>query len=77
MLSNSQVKYADDINIKRDTANLWMSMKEVIQFISDIGQARSFFQAENQLDYLVQAKRMTTLKRLGRVVSDQATTTER
>ena len=45
--------------------NLGMSRKEVIHVISDIGQAKSFVQAENHLDYLIQAKRMTHLKRLG------------
>ena len=34
LLLNSQVKYVEDIIIKRDTANLGMSRKEVIQVIS-------------------------------------------
>ena len=67
----------EDIIIKRDTANLGMLRKEVIQVISELGQAKSFVQAENHLDYLIRAKRLTHLKRLGRVVSAQATTTER
>ena len=67
----------EDIIIKRDTANLGMSRKEVIQVISELGQAKSFVQAENHLDYLIRAKRLTHLKRLGRVDSAQATTTER
>ena len=49
----------------------------MIQVISELGQAKSFVQAENHLDYLIQAKRLTHLKRLGRVVSDKATTTEK
>ena len=61
--------------IKIDTANLGMSRKEVIQVISELGQAKSFVQAENRLDYLIQAKRLTHLKRIGRVVAAQATTT--
>ena len=48
----------------------------MIQVISELGQAKLFFQAENHLDYLIWAKRLTHLKRLGRVVSAQATTTE-
>ena len=72
LLSNSQVKYVEYIIIKRDTANLGMSSKEVIQFISEIGQEKY----ENHLDYLNRVKRLTHLKRLGRVVSAQATTTE-
>ena len=70
-------KYVEDIIIKRDTANLGMSRKEVIQFISEIGQAKLFVQTENYLDYLIREKRLTYLKRIGRVVSARATTTER
>ena len=50
LLSNFQLKYLEDIIIKRDTANLGMSRKEVIQVISEIGQDKSFVQAENHLD---------------------------
>ena len=77
LISNSQVKYVEDIIIKRDTVNLGMSRKELIQVISELDQAKSFVKAENHLDYLIRAKRLTHLKRLGRVVSYQATTTER
>ena len=75
--SNSQVKYVEDIIIKRDTSNLGMSRKELIQVISDLSQAQPFVQADNHLDYLIRAKRLTHLKRLGRVLSAQATTTEK
>ena len=37
LLSNSQVKYVEDIIIKRDIANLGMSMHEVIKVISELG----------------------------------------
>ena len=67
----------EGVIIKRDTANLGMSRKEVLQVISELGQAKSFVQSENHLDYLIQVKQLTHLKRLGRVVSAQATTTER
>ena len=40
----------EDIIIKIDTENFGMSRKEVIQVISELGQAKSFVQAENQLD---------------------------
>ena len=66
----------EHIIIKRDTENLGIPRKEVIQVISEIGQANSFVQTENHLEYLIQEKRLTHLKRLGMVVSDQATTTE-
>ena len=67
----------EDIIVKRDTENLGMSRTEVLQVISDIGQAESLVQAENQLDYLIWLKRLTHLKWLGRVAAAQATTTER
>ena len=66
----------EGIIIKIETANQGMSRKEVIQVISELGQDKSFFQAENHLDYLIWAKRLTHLKRLGRVVASQTTTTE-
>ena len=68
LLSEIQVKYVEDIIIKRDTENIGMSRKEVIQFISELVQAKSFVQAENQLDYRIWEKRLSRLKRLGRVV---------
>ena len=45
LLSNSEVNYVEDIIIKRDTANLGMSRKEVVQVILELGQAKSFVQA--------------------------------
>ena len=66
----------EDVIVKIDTENLWVSRKAVIQVISDLGQAKSFVQADNHLYYLIQVKRLTHLKRLGRVVAAQATTTE-
>ena len=52
----------EDIIVKRDTANLEMSRKELIQVISDLSQAKLFIQADNHLEYLMWAKRMTHLK---------------
>ena len=53
LLSQNQVKYVEDIIVTRDTSNLGMSRQEVIQTISYIGQASSYVQAENHLDYLI------------------------
>ena len=50
LLSQRQVKYVQDLILKEHTANLGMSSKEVIQVISDIGQASYYVQAENHLD---------------------------
>ena len=77
LLSENQVKYVEDIIVKRDTANHGMSRNEVIQVISDLGQANVFFETENHLDCHIRAKRLTHLKRLGRVVSDEAMNIER
>ena len=48
----------------------------MIQVISELGQAKYLVQAENHMDYLIREKRMTHLKRIGRVVSSKETTTE-
>ena len=48
--SENQVNYVEDIIVKRDTANLGISRKELIQVISKLVQAKSFVQAENNLD---------------------------
>ena len=52
-LSENKVKYVEDIVVKINTANLGMSRKEVKQVISDLGQAKSFVQANNHLEYLI------------------------
>ena len=75
-LPERQVNYVEDIIVKRDTENLRMSRKEVIQVISELDQEKLFVQEENHLDYLIRVKRLTHFKRLGRVFSAQATTTE-
>ena len=76
LLSERQVKCVEDIIDKRDTANLGMSRKEVIQVVSDISKSKLFVQEENHLGYLILLKRLTHLKNLGLVVKAQATTTE-
>ena len=65
LLLESQVKYVEDIVVTRDTANLGMLRKEVIKFISDIGQANSCVQSENQLDYLICEKQLKTCRYMG------------
>ena len=49
-LSEIQVKYVEDVIFKIDTSKLGVSRKEVIQVISELGQPKFFFQAENHLD---------------------------
>ena len=74
-LSENQVKYVEDIIVKIDTSNLGMSRKEVIQLTSELVQEKLLDQANNQLEYLIWSKRATRLKRQGRVVKYQVTTT--
>ena len=50
LLSQSQLKYVEDISVTRDMENLGMSRREVIYMISDIGQASFYVQADNHLD---------------------------
>ena len=45
LLSKRKVKYIEYLIVERDTVNLGISGKEVIQMISDIGQARSYVQS--------------------------------
>ena len=53
LLSQSQVKYVEDINVTIYTENLGISRREVIQTISDIGQENSYAQTDNPLYSLI------------------------
>ena len=50
LLSQKQIKYVEDTSVTRDTLNLGMTRREVIQKISDIVQAYSYNQVENIMD---------------------------
>ena len=60
----------------RDHSNNGMSRKEMINFISEI-EGVSLKTSENHYDYLIRSKQLPELKGHGRVVSAQATTTNR
>ena len=45
LLLERQVNYVEDVVVTRDTANLGMSRKELIQVISEIGNTDSYAQA--------------------------------
>ena len=45
LISQRKAKYVEGIIVTRDMAKLWMSRKELIQKISDIGQASSYVEA--------------------------------
>ena len=55
LLSNFQVKYVEDVIIKRDTASLGMSRKEVIQesFQIQMGFSFPFLRAKDLRSYLL------------------------
>ena len=53
-----------------------MSRKEMITFISEL-EGTNMKTAENHYDFLIRANKLPQLKRGGRVVSAQATTTNR
>ena len=77
LLSNELVEVLQDIIRKRDQINNGVTRKEAIQLIVDLGQCVSSKAAENHLDYLIRLKRLPDLKRNGRIILAQSTTTER
>ena len=77
LISKSQVKYVEYIIVTRDTENFGILRKEVIQVISDIRQENYYVQAENHLYSLIWGNRLTNMKRHGRVIKYQATTTKK
>ena len=76
-LSADERKAIEDIIRNRDRNNMGLSRKECIRLVMDVGQFGSFKKAENHYDYLIRAKLLPNLKRNGRIVTSQATTTER
>ena len=77
LLSAELIQVLQDIIRKRDEINNGVSWKEAIQLIVDLGQCFSSKSAENHLDYLIRSKKLDGLKRGGKVVTAQSTTTER
>ena len=77
LLSQRQVDYFEYVIFTRDTVDLGMSRREVINMISDIGKEISYVQSDNHLDSLILSKRLTNIIRHGRVIKYHATTTER
>ena len=75
LLSEMKVKHVRDIIVTRDMANLGIPREEAIQVISDIRQEYYYFQAENQLDYLIREKWPPNMKRHGRAIKVQTMTT--
>jgi hypothetical protein len=61
----------------RDEGNNGMIRKEMINVLMQLTDAKSFKQAESHYDYLIRHKELPELKKFGKVVSAQATTTKR
>ena len=76
LTSQSTQKYLQSVANARDDNNRGMTRKEMICFISDIENV-SIKKAENHYDHLIPSKQLPDLKRNGRVVSAQPTTTNR
>ena len=76
LLTEESVVVLQDIIKKRDQINNGVSRKEAIELVCELGQAKSMKQAENHLDWFIRSKKMDRLKKGGKVVSEQATTTE-
>ena len=63
LLNEEHIKVLLDIIRKRDQTNNGVSWKEAIMLISDLGQASSAKVVENHLDYLIQMKKLSKLKK--------------
>ena len=77
LLTEDSIQVLQDIICSRDQTNDVVSCKETVVIVSNISQAKSPKQAENHLDYLIRAGQLKRLKRNGRIITAQATTTER
>ena len=76
-LTSSETQgYLQSVAVARDKNNKGMTRKEMIQFIAQI-ECCKLKTAENHYDYLVRSNRLDKLKKGGRVVTAQATTTNR
>ena len=71
LLLQRQVNYVEDIISTRDMSNLGISRRGVIHKTLDIGKARYYVQADNNLGYLIRVKLLQNLNRHGRVVKAQ------
>jgi len=75
-LTIEQRQRVNKIMVRRDARNFPMGRKEVLNLIAEVS-GKSFKAAENHFDYLIRNKLLSGLKRDGRVVSAQKTTTKR
>ena len=76
LTTNSDRELLQHIAKSRDEMNRGMSRKEMIVLIAKLFGV-PYKTAENHFDYLIKSKQLNELKRGGRVVAAQATTTNR
>jgi hypothetical protein len=77
MSTAEQVEVMSSIICCRDQNGNGMSRKEVVYMIMDVCNSPIFKAAENHYDYLIRSGKLPLLKRGGRVVKAQKTTTKR
>ena len=77
LLSAKEVQFLVTTIEYRDASNNGMSRSEVISLIMQLKQTSERKKCEDHYDYLIRSKQLQTLKRHGRVVGAQATTTKR
>ena len=76
LMSDNQVEYVQDIIFLRDKEKTGTGMKEVIKVISEIGQAVSYHNSENHLDYPNWEKWLLNMKRHGGVIKSLSDTSK-
>jgi hypothetical protein len=76
LISDDEVKFLEEAIVKRDLANNGMDRKEVITYIQNLTGC-DFKTAENHFHHLQRSNKFPRLKRGGRVVVAQKTTTKR
>jgi hypothetical protein len=69
-------EFLQSVMIARDLRNAGMSRKEAISIIANLVGV-NLTTAENHFDYLIRSKQLPKLKNNGRVITTQATTTNR
>ena len=72
----ADVKFLQSIAVARDNRNAGMPRKEMVSIIAEM-KGVSDKKAENHYEYLMRSKKLNQLKNNGRVVTAQATTTNR
>lgn len=76
LLSEDEVTFLEEVIIERDRANNGMTRNEVILFIQYLSGSTNV-KAKNHFNWLIKSKKLSKLKRGGKTVKAQNTTTAR